>query len=326
MNFNYKKFLPDRFVLGILLMILLAWLFPSFGSKGGLIPLATINKYGVVILFFFYGLRLSPGKLKSDLLNWKLHVATQSVTFIVFPLLVLCAYPFFRNTAYMDFWLAVFFMSALPSTVSSSVVMVSIARGNIPGAIFNASISGLLGIVFTPVWMGFFLNVSMANFDLGEILFDLLLQILAPIVFGLLLNRFFGNWAVTHKKQTAVFDKAIILSIVFESFSSSFANKIFASISLWSILALSIAVIALFFIVFHFSTWMSKMLKFNREDQITFIFCGSKKSLVHGSVMASVFFAGSISGGLFLVPIMIYHAFQLFYISLVAKKMGEESR
>jgi len=39
--------------------------------------------------------------------------------------------------------------------------------------------------------------------------------------------------------------------------------------------------------------------------------------------MAGVIFAGSSTGSIFLVPIMIYHAFQLFYISLVAQKLGK---
>ncbi|GAL78303.1 sodium/bile acid symporter family [Algibacter lectus] len=50
----------------------------------------------------------------------------------------------------------VLFLAALPSTVSSSVVMVSMAKGNIPAAIFNASISGIIGVALTPLWMGAF--------------------------------------------------------------------------------------------------------------------------------------------------------------------------
>jgi sodium/bile acid cotransporter 7 len=46
---------------------------------------------------------------------------------------------------------------------------------------------------------------------------------------------------------------------------------------------------------------------------------------MHGSVFAAVLFSGISGAGLFLLPIMIYHAFQLFYISLVARKMGRET-
>ncbi len=61
------RFLPDRFILGIMIMIILAWLFPGIGGPKSLVSLDTINHYGVIVLFFFYGLRLSPEKLKADL-------------------------------------------------------------------------------------------------------------------------------------------------------------------------------------------------------------------------------------------------------------------
>lgn len=322
----FARFLPDRFILGILLMILLAWLFPGIGGPNGLITLDTINHYGVIVLFFFYGLRLSPEKLKADLRNWKLHITIQALTFIVFPLLVLPFYPIFDGTVYLNLWLAVFFLATLPSTVSSSVVMVSIARGNIPSAIFNASISGMIGILATPLWMGIFLDASNADFNLAQTFNDLLLQIFAPVILGLVLHKWLGAWALKYKHYNSMFDKAVILSIVYESFSTSFLNGIFDTLPIWTLIILSISVIVLFFVVYIISKQISKWLKLTREEQITVVFCGSKKSLIHGSVMASVLLAGSANGSLFLVPIMIYHAFQLFYISIVARRMSMEKR
>lgn len=322
----FARFLPDRFILGILLMILLAWLFPGIGGPNGLITLDTINHYGVIVLFFFYGLRLSPEKLKADLRNWKLHITIQALTFIVFPLLVLPFYPIFDGTVYLNLWLAVFFLATLPSTVSSSVVMVSIARGNIPSAIFNASISGMIGILATPLWMGIFLDASNADFNLAKTFNDLLLQIFAPVILGLVLHKWLGAWALKYKHYNSMFDKAVILSIVYESFSTSFLNGIFDTLPIWTLIILSVSVIVLFFVVYIISNQISKWLKLTREEQITVVFCGSKKSLIHGSVMASVLLAGSANGSLFLVPIMIYHAFQLFYISIVARRMSMEKR
>ena len=321
-----KRFLPDGFITAIISMILLAYLIPGIGAKGSLIELKTVSKYGIMLLFFFYGLRLSPEKMINDLKNWKLHLTIQLLTFIFIPLVVVLFYPFFKNGEYYLMWLAVFFLAALPSTVSSSVVMVSLAKGNIPGAIFNASISGIIGIVITPLWMSFFLKASTTNFDFSKTLIDLVIQILIPVIFGLLLHRFWGKWALKYKNQLSLFDKCVILTIVYSSFSESFTNGIFSSIPNWTLFVLSGAVIALFFIVYGFSNWISKKIGFTREEQITVVFCGSKKSLVHGSVMASVLFAGSAAASLFLVPIMIYHAFQLFYISIVARRIGKEER
>jgi sodium/bile acid cotransporter 7 len=321
-----KRFLPDGFITAIISMILLAYLVPGIGAKGNVIELKTVTRYGIMLLFFFYGLRLNPEKLINDLKNWKLHLTIQLLTFIFIPLVVLLFYPFFKNGGYYLMWLAVFFLAALPSTVSSSVVMVSLARGNIPGAIFNASISGVIGIIITPLWMSFFLKASATNFDFTKTLTDLVIQILIPVIAGLFFHRFWGKWALRSKSYLSFFDNCVILTIVYNSFSESFSNGIFSSIPNWTLFVLSGTVITLFFIVFGFSNWLSKRMGFTREEQITVIFCGSKKSLVHGSVMASVLFAGSAAASLFLVPIMIYHAFQLFYISIVARRMGKEER
>jgi len=320
---KYRTYLPDGFITGIILMILLAWLIPGIGGENYLLHLKDLIKYGIALLFFFYGLRLSPEKLKDDLKNWRLHLIIQSITFVVFPFLVLLFRPLLKGTENEVLWLAVFFLAALPSTVSSSVVMVSIAEGNIPSAIFNASISGVIGILITPLWMGVFLEKQDADFAFGEVLRDLVINILIPVIVGLFMHRYWGKWATRNKRYLSLFDKSVILCIVYRSFSDSFLNGIFSGISWTELILLSGSVIALFFVVFNLTKWITKLMKFNREDSITVLFCGSKKSLVHGSVMASVIFAGSTSGGIFLVPVMIYHAFQLFYISVVARRMSK---
>jgi sodium/bile acid cotransporter 7 len=216
-------------------------------------------------------------------------------------------------------------MAALPSTVSSSVVMVSIAGGNIPGAIFNASISGIIGIVVTPLWMGLFLSKSGETPDFSRIVLQLVTQIILPVVLGLLLHRYFEKWVIRHLRQLAWFDKTVILLIVYESFSKSFISGIFRSVSTWVIIGLFVCVIVLFFTVFSLTGYMAKRFRFSREDRITLQFSGSKKSLVHGTVFASVLFSGISGAGIFLLPVMIYHAFQLSYISLVARRMQKEA-
>ena len=139
-------------------MILIAYVFPGIGMKGEYLNLDLIIDAGISLIFFFYGLKMSPEKFRAGVSNWKLHITIQSITFIVFPILVLPFYSLTAGSNYETIWMAVFFLAALPSTVSSSVVMVSIARGNVPGAIFNASISGIIGIFATPLWMNLFLD------------------------------------------------------------------------------------------------------------------------------------------------------------------------
>ncbi|AKD05654.1 membrane protein [Pontibacter korlensis] len=309
----------DWFLLALISMIVLAYLWPELGVDREPISLGDLANYGVSVIFFFYGLRLSPEKLRVGLSNWKLHVVVQLSTFVLFPLLILPLHTFFEDTPQELLWLGVFYLAALPSTVSSSVVMVSIAGGNIPGAIFNASISSLMGIFITPLWMGLFLTANTESFDMGSIMGKLALQVLLPVIMGIVLHRFWGEFAERNKSRLRIFDQIIILIIVYTSFCESFAREMFSGYSVGDILILGTAMIGLFFLVYGLILGITKLLGFNRENQVTAIFCGSKKSLVHGTVMSKVLFPGGNMVGIILLPIMIYHALQLLAASIIAK-------
>lgn len=306
-------------------MIILAYLIPGIGDKNSSFNLEKITNIGISLIFFFYGLKLSPQSMKKGLSNYKLHFITQLTTFVIFPLVVLCIKPFIQNEEQNLLWLALFFMAALPSTVSSSVVMVSIAKGNIPGAIFNASISGLIGVVITPLWVGLFMNSANHDFDFGGSVMSLITKILLPVIAGLLLNKYLGNTARKFGRQLTLFDKSIILAIVYNSFSKSFAAHLFESIKISYLFVTVAAVILIFALIFSLVLWITSKLNFTREDRITALFCGSKKSLVHGSVMANVLFQDMATQGIFILPIMIYHSLQLIAISFIAQKMGRKA-
>lgn len=313
----------DKFILAIIVVVIIAYFFPDWGSKDSPVPFDLIGSIGVSLIFFFYGLKLSPEKIKSGLRNWKLHCTVQTVTFLVFPLLVLIFYPMIKNEQQKEIWLGFFFLAALPSTVSSSVVMVSIAKGNIPAAIFNASISGLIGIAITPLWMGLFLQQSTTEFDLGIIYIKLLTEILAPVIIGLAMQRYWGKYTVKYGKYLSLFDKSVILLIIFKSFCDSFAKNIFSSVSYIDLLAILAGVTGLFYAVYFFTGLVVKQLKFNREDSITAQFCGTKKSLVHGTVFSKILFPVSIPIGVILLPLMLFHALQLLIISIIAARLGK---
>lgn len=300
-----------------------AYFFPQIGSKNSPIPIDLIGSIGISLIFFFYGLTLNNEAIKDGLSNWKLHLTVQTSTFIFFPLLIVPFYPLVKNTDYELVWLSFLFLAALPSTVSSSVVMVSLAKGNLPGAIFNASISGILGIVFTPFWIMLFINKSDVPIDFTRIYFQLLTEIVLPLAAGLLLRRFLGSWAKRNKSTLDLFDKSIILLIVYKSFVHSFEENIFSDLSVVSLILLTLLVLVLFFIVYHLTGWIGKKLGFNHADQITNQFCSTKKSLVHGTVFSEALFAGTGIIGILLLPLMIYHALQILIISVIATKKQE---
>lgn len=313
----------DGFIVAIIVVVMLAYSWPTAGSDNGPLPLSAIATYGASFIFFFYGLRLNPEKLRAGLSNWRLHLVVHLATFVVFPLLILAMRWFFASSDNELLWIGIFYLAALPSTVSSSVVMVSIAEGNIPAAIFNASISSLLGVFITPVWMSLLLNDASHTFDLGSIMGKLALQVVLPVVLGVLLHARWGAFAEKYRQQLRYFDQSVILLIVYTSFCESFAKRMFQDYNTWDLFLLSISMIGLFLLVYFLINSLSRLLRFNREDRITAVFCGSKKSLVHGTVMSNVLFAGSTSIGIVLLPLMLYHALQLITASMIAQALAK---
>jgi len=316
------NFKVDKFVLAIIGVVIFAYVYPDFGN--GTLPLDTLSSIGVSLIFFFYGLKLSPKQIKEGLQNWKLHIIVQASTFILFPLLVLSAYPFIPKSS-QTLWLGFLFLSALPSTVSSSVVMVSIAKGNIPAAIFNASISGLIGIVLTPLWMSAFLSQTSTDYNLIEVYQKLLLEILIPIILGIGLQRFLGKYAQIYSKQLTLFDKSVILLIIYKSFSRSFLNKVFNNVDTLDLILIFCLAVILFYIVYFVIGVITKQLSFNTEDTITAQYCGTKKSLVHGTVFSKILFQNASFLGIILLPLMMFHAFQILAISVMASKQSRRN-
>lgn len=314
----------DWFLLGLIGVIGLAYLGPEFGSEAGPLPLGRIAHYGVSVIFFFYGLRLSREKLRAGLSNWRLHLVVQGTTFLLFPLLLLAVRPFFTSENGRLLWLGGFYLAALPSTVSSSVVMVSIARGNLPAAIFNASISSLLGVFITPVWMALFLSPG-ATGGLGATILDLALQVLLPVALGIVLHSRLHQIAQRFVGPLRALDQSIILLIVYTSFCESFAQGIFRGYSASDVGWLGAAMLALFFVVYACVLLLSRLVGFNRDDTITALFCGSKKSLVQGTVMSKVLFPDARMAGIILLPLMLYHALQILVASIVAQTLSQQA-
>jgi sodium/bile acid cotransporter 7 len=64
-------------------------------------------------------------------------------------------------------------------------------------------------------------------------------------------------------------------------------------------------------------TFGSRQLGFSRADEITIVFCGSKKSLVNGIPIATLLFAGHV--GPVVIPLMLFHQIQLMVCASLAQ-------
>ena len=170
--------------------------------------------------------------------------------------------------------------------------------------------------------MGLFLAQSSTAFNLSEIYFKLIMEIVGPVVLGLLLQRYLGKYAQQYSRQLSVFDKSVILLIIYKSFAESFDRHVFNTVQFRDLIYITAAVFVLFYLIYYLTGYLARRFGFTHEDQITAQFCGTKKSLVHGTVFSKILFQGSAATGIMLLPLMLFHAMQIFIISVIASRLG----
>jgi sodium/bile acid cotransporter 7 len=319
MKFKFDWFLP-----GMVGATLLAWLFPGPGSAGGWLHPELLTKVGIALIFFLHGIALSFAALKAGTLRWPLHVLVQTSTFLLFPLLGLGLIRLLGSRVPAELALGCFYLCALPSTVSSSVALTGAARGNVAGALFNATLSSLLGVFLTPVWVAFVLRSTGVRQPLTPVVLDLLLWLVLPLVVGQLCRPLFALWASKNKARINTADRATILVLVYTSFCDSFKNGVWSDNGWMTLAIVGVIATVLFTLVMTAISLTSRSLGFSREDRIAAMFCGSKKTLASGVPMARLIFGAHPGIGLILLPIMIYHPLQLVICGVLAQRWGNQ--
>ena len=216
----------------------------------------------------------------------------------------------------------VFFLCALPSTVSSSIALTAVARGNVGAALFNATLSNLVGILVTPLWVALFLTTTGEARALGPVVLDLSRWLLLPLVTAQLLRPWLAGWAEGRKAALGVMDRLSVLLLVYTSFCDSFVGGVWSRQAPWALVAVAVLSGLLLFGSVRFTRWAARRAGLGGEDETAAVFCGSQKTLAAGVPMAKVIFGAHPALGVILLPIMIYHGLQLLVGGGLAQRWG----
>jgi sodium/bile acid cotransporter 7 len=306
----------DRYLLALMLTVVIATLFPAMGWFAGVMDQVVF--FAIALLFFLYGARLSTRAVVEGLFHWRLQGLVFASTFVLFPILGIGLTTLLKPWLDPQLVFGLMFVTVLPSTVQSSIAFTSIARGNVAAALCSASISNLFGMVVTPALVVLLLSSHGNGFSL-QALWDIAEQLLLPFVLGQLARPLVGKFIIAHKKLTSYVDRGSILLVVYSAFSAGMAEGIWSQLGWQSILAIIVVDAALLGIVLLVTTYGSRALGFSKEDEITIVFCGSKKSMASGIPMANILFAGQ-SIGLIVLPLMLFHQLQLFVCAALAQR------
>ena len=319
----------NGFLLALVGAVILAFLFPEGGGSGAWIPPVLVTNGGIALILFFQGLSLAFAKVKAGAGNWRLHLVIQAFTFGVFPLLGILLdhiVPWFWQSQPQTIRHGLLFLCVLPSTISSSVVFTAIARGNTAGALFNAALSNIIGVVLTPLLVFLLMRGagSPVTTEFGPLLLKITSLTLLPFSLGMALRPFVRDWADRVKPWFTRISNAIIVYIVYAAFCDSVQGDIWRKYGA----AITWPVIIIVVLLFVGVSWLTHgsclMLRLSREDRIAAYFCAVKKTLAMGVPLAAMIFGRGAELSLILLPTMLYHPLQLLVNGVLANHWAKE--
>ena len=288
-----------------------------------------INNVGVALILFLQGLAMAVERMKTGASNWRLHTIVQGFTFVLFPIVGLLFHEIARliwsaePSALRDGFL---YLCVLPSTVSTSVVLTSVAKGNTSGAIFNAALSNIMGVVLTPLLVRLLMQASGQNVPFGPLLLKITLLTLVPFAAGMGLRPLVRGWIDTRRLWINLLSNGVILFIVYTAFCDSVEGRIWEHYGVGLTVQVFLAVTILFSTVSLLVWLISKAARLGRDDFIAAFFCSVKKTLAMGVPLAQLIFGAKANLGLILLPIMFYHPLQLFVCGLLANRFANQKQ
>ncbi|MGJ7496615.1 bile acid:sodium symporter family protein [Variovorax sp. RT4R15] len=314
-----SRYLPDNFTLALVATVTLASLLPASGRTAHFFEGLTTVAIG--LLFFLHGAKLPREAILAGITHWRLHLLVFGCTFALFPLLGFALKPVLSPLVTPQLYTGVLFLCVLPATVQSAIAFTSMARGNIPAAVCSASASTLLGVFVTPILVNL-LVVPHGGGGAGgavDAIGRILLQLMLPFVAGHLLRPWIGGWIKQRAGVLRFVDQGSILLVVYTAFSAAVIEGLWKQLPLSALLGLVLVCGVLLALALASTTWIARKLGFSKEDEITIVFCGSKKSLASGIPMAKVLFASHAVGAIVL-PLMLFHQMQLMVCAVLARR------
>ena len=309
---------PDPYIFGILAMVVLASLLPISGRAAK--DFAVLTKIVIGMLFFLHGARLSREAIIAGITHWRLHLTVLTSTFALFPLLGLAMQSFPVWILPPALAAGVLFLCCLPSTVQSSIAFTAVARGNVAAAVCAASASNFIGIFITPLLVAVLMSTKAAGVVFSfDMLQSIAVQLLLPFTAGQAARRWIGDVIAKHSKFASYFDRGSILLVVYGAFSEAVTQGLWAQVSSSQVAWLALFCCALLAIVLSATVFGARAMGFSVADEITIVFCGSKKSLASGVPMATIFFPLA-SVGLMVLPLMLFHQIQLMACAVIAQR------
>jgi solute carrier family 10 (sodium/bile acid cotransporter), member 7 len=270
----------------------------------------------IFCIFLSSGLIIEINQITSGIRDVRATLAALIVIVGIAPLVAVGLARDFLDTGVV---LGLFLVAAMPTTLSSGVVMTGQAGGNIAHALFVTILSNCVAILSIPVVLPLMLGPLAVDtplaIDQEAIFVKLVLLVLLPLCIGLLVKRLGLTIATPLKKRLGMLNQCIILTIVFMSLAGARSVLIQRGDAVLAIVPLVT--------VFHgallaAAVVLCRLLNIGTGRREAVLFMGAQKTLPLAVMLQLTFFP---TYGTALLVCVLHHIIHLMIDGYIAARM-----
>jgi solute carrier family 10 (sodium/bile acid cotransporter), member 7 len=325
----------QSFVLCVICTVFLAYSNPHVGPAY-LHPDVTAQWVAVVIIFLCAGLNLQTKALQKALYNVQFNAFVQAYNFIVVSVFVyvttkvLVRLNIVQNKALAD---GLVVCACLPMAINMVVVLCHASNGDEAAAVFNATLSNLMGVFVSPLLIPLLVGVT-GNVDHVAVFLSLTLKVVAPVLVGQVLH-YHAPPAVQealqrHKKVLSLVPQACLLFIIYTVFCQTFvdaqkdiADPTKTSITIHDVLqvvTLEVSILTVLMTVAWYA--LRRLIPNEPQLRVMGLFGCTHKTVSIGVPLINTIYHGNPSVGLYTLPLLIWNPMQLVIGSLLAPHLA----
>ena len=309
----------DLMVRVLLVAILLAFLIPATGEARG--TMTMISNAAIFLLFLLNGLRIDRREIARGAANLRFLVP---LALWIFVGMAATGWGISLAIGWLTpslVALGFLYLGVLPSTIQSATSYTMLAGGNVALSVIGAALINIAGVFISAPMFALLAGSEQANVG-SEAIIRIGTILILPFVIGQIFQGLTRKWIEEQRNKIVWVDRLVIALAVYVAFSGAVEQGIWSEIGLADWLAISVGIIVML-AVGNYGAWgVSAILKLPREDRIAFLFAGSQKSAAIGVPLGAILFPPEVAG-IILVPLLVYHLFQLVLAAPVSTRLSD---
>lgn len=303
-------FLP----IGLCLGMSIGLMAPGLGiymKEQGIVP------YLIMFIFLINGIQTKVDNFKFNREFLIALIGLSLINLILSPFIAKAISSFFNLQNWIELGLVV--IAAVPTTLSSGIVITELARGHVVWALFMTIMINFLSIFTLPIFLKYLLGEGMGfQISVSELLFKLMFLVCFPFVLGVFINRFQQRTRLI--PGLGYIPSFCVILVMWMSVSVSYRELLGVTLIP---LCIAISVVISLHSILLLICWLWGLgLRLSFDKRITLLFVGSEKTL---PLALAVLTFVDVSIGLALVVCILFHFLQLMIDSILASRIARYS-